>query len=71
MDGRGEKMVLMVLTNNDINRRDIGQHVPKLENRQSGCWRVASAKPVCVPALPEEPGTQASSADGVEGGKRR
>lgn len=61
----------MVLTNNGFNRRNIGQHVPKLENRQSGCWRVASTEPACVRASPSELGTRASGAEGVEGGKRR
>lgn len=48
MGRKGEKIILVVLANNSINRRNIGQHVPKLESRQSGQWKVASAKPACA-----------------------
>lgn len=43
-----EKMLLMALASNSIDRRNIGRHVPKWESGQSGWWRGASAKPVCA-----------------------
>lgn len=61
----------MVLTNHVITRRNIYQNVPKLKkkkNWQSSCWREANAKILHVLHSPQEPGTRASGADGVEEG---
>lgn len=67
-----EKVAFMVLTNHVITRRNIYQNVPKLKkkkkNWQSSCWREANAKILHVLHSPQEPGTRASGADGVEEG---
>lgn len=66
-----EKVAFMVLTNHVITRRNIYQNVPKLKkkkNWQSSCWREANAKILHMLHSPQEPGTRASGADGVEEG---
>lgn len=66
-----EKVAFMVLANHVITRRNIYQNVPKLKkkkNWQSSCWREANAKILHVLHSPQEPGTRASGADGVEEG---
>lgn len=42
--------------------------VKKKKNWQSSCWREANAKILHVLHSPQEPGTRASGADGVEEG---
>lgn len=55
---KGEKVSLMVLANNSINRRNIGQHVPKWESRR----RRVPNQHVCL----LHPRSQGHRADGVE-----